>query len=169
MSNQNLLEKLQLKDEKNLLIQGLPSSIEKQFVKLSYAKNVTPLLKSKKVDFALVFAVNQNQLNNVLKDVFPALHAESKLWVAYPKQTSKIVSDLNRDCSWDFLTSNEYEGVTLVALDHVWSAMRFKKMNIVPAVKVKTAEIIDVKLTEVVVRSSVTTRTRKSVRSTEKS
>ena len=127
MSNQNLLEKLQLKEEKTLLIQGLPSSIEKQFVKLSYAKNVTPLLKSKKVDFALVFAVNETQLNSVLKDVFPALHLESKLWVAYPKQTSKIVSDLNRDCSWDLLSQNNFEGVTLVSLDHVWSAMRFKK------------------------------------------
>jgi hypothetical protein len=29
--SQNILEKLQLKDEKNLLIQGLPSSVEKQF------------------------------------------------------------------------------------------------------------------------------------------
>lgn len=132
MSNQNLLEKLQLKDEKTLLIQGLPSSIEKQFVKLSYAKNVTPLLKSKKVDFALVFAVNENQLNGVLRDVFPTLHNESKLWVAYPKQTSKIVSDLNRDCSWDLLTQNNFEGVTLVALDHVWSAMRFKKTAAIP-------------------------------------
>ena len=97
------------------------------------------------------------------------MHSESKLWIAYPKQTSKIVSDLNRDCSWEIFSQNSYEGVSLVALDHVWSAMRFKKMNIVPAVKIKPAEIIDVKLTDVVVRSSVTTRTRKSVRSTEKS
>ncbi len=131
MSNQSLFEKLQLKDEKNLLIQGLPSSIEKQFAKLSYAKNVTPLLKSKKVDFALVFAVNQNQLNGVLKEVFPALHENSKLWIAYPKQTSKIVSDLNRDCSWEILTQNSLEAVSLVALDHVWSAVRFKKANII--------------------------------------
>ena len=131
MSNQSLFEKLHLEDEKNLLIQGLPSSIEKQFVKLSYAKNVTPLLRSKKVDFALIFAVNQNQLNNVLKEVLPALHIESKLWIAYPKQTSKIVSDLNRDCSWDVLSQNAYEGVSLVALDHVWSAMRFKKASTV--------------------------------------
>jgi len=48
MPMQSLFEKLQLKDEKNLLIQGLPSSIEKQFVKLYYSKNVTPLLRSKK-------------------------------------------------------------------------------------------------------------------------
>ena len=137
MSNQSLFEKLQLKDEKSLLIQGIPSSIEKQFAKLSYAKNVTPLLKSRKVDFALVFAVNQNQLNNVLKEVFPALHEESKLWVAYPKQTSKIVSDLNRECSWDYLSQNSYEGVTLVAIDHVWSAMRFKKCENVGPVPAK--------------------------------
>ncbi len=45
MSQPTLFEKLQLQDQKNLLIQGLPSSIEKQFVKLSYSKNVTPLLK----------------------------------------------------------------------------------------------------------------------------
>lgn len=132
MSNQTLLEKLQLKDEKNLLIQGLPSSIEKQFAKLTYAKNVTPLLKSKKVDFALVFAISQNQLNNVLSEVFPALHAESKLWVAYPKTTSKIASDLNRDCSWECLTKKEYECVRQVALDHVWSAMRFKQIDQIP-------------------------------------
>ncbi|MEN9598982.1 MAG: hypothetical protein RL596_1293 [Bacteroidota bacterium] len=132
MSNQTLLEKLQLKDEKNLLIQGLPSSIEKQFAKLTYAKNVTPLLKSKKVDFALVFAISQTQLNNVLNEVFPALHDESKLWVAYPKTTSKIASDLNRDCSWECLTKKEYECVRQVALDHVWSAMRFKKLDQIP-------------------------------------
>jgi hypothetical protein len=141
MSNQSLFEKLQLKDEKSLLIQGIPSSIEKQFAKLSYAKNVTPLLKSKKVDFALVFAINQNQLNNVLKEVFPALHNESKLWVAYPKQTSKIVSDLNRDCSWDYLTQNEYEGVSLVAIDHVWSAMRFKRTEMIKVVEKPAVEI----------------------------
>jgi len=129
MSNLSLLEKLNLQDEKNLLIQGLPSSIEKQFAKLSYAKNVTPLLKTRKVDFALVFAVNQNQLVNVMKEVLPALHDRSKLWVAYPKETSKIVSDLNRDCSWEVLTEKYYEGTEMVALDHVWSAMRFQKMK----------------------------------------
>ena len=58
--SQNILEKLELRDEKNILIQGLPSSIEKQFVKLSFSKNVTPLLKMRKIDFALVFAVNEN-------------------------------------------------------------------------------------------------------------
>lgn len=133
MSNQSLFEKLQLKDQKNLLIQGLPSSIEKQFAKLSYAKNVTPLLKSRKIDFALVFAVNNRQLCGILNDVFPALHGESKLWIAYPKAASKIASDLNRDCSWQILSDNEFVSVDEVTLDHVWTAMQFKKFELLPA------------------------------------
>lgn len=130
--NQNILEKLQLKDEKNLLVQGLPSAVEKQFAKLSYNKNLTPLLKARKIDFALIFAINQLQLNNILKEVFSALHPESKLWIAYPKTTSKIVSDLNRDASWEILSKNEYEAVRQVTLDHVWTAMRFKKLDQIP-------------------------------------
>ena len=128
--SQTLFEKLEFADEKNLLIQGLPSSIEKQFCKLSFAKNMTPLLKSRKIDFALVFAVNENQLNGILRDVMPALKENSKFWVAYPKTTSKIVTDLNRDSSWQQLTSAGYETVNEVALDHVWSAARFERPTV---------------------------------------
>lgn len=125
--SQTVFEKLELADEKNLLIQGLPSSIEKQFSKLSFAKNMTPLLKTRKIDFALVFAVNENQLNGILRDVMPSLKEGSKFWVAYPKITSKIVTDLNRECSWNRLTCEGYESIQRVELDHVWSAMRFVK------------------------------------------
>lgn len=126
---QNLLEKLQLKEEKNLLIQGLPSSIEKQFSKLAFAKSITPLLKARKIDFALVFAINENQLNGILREVLPALHEDAKLWIAYPKMTSKIVTDLNREVSWHAIRDAGYESVRQVALDHVWTALRFKKQE----------------------------------------
>lgn len=128
--SQNLLEKLQFQEEKNVLIQGLPSSIEKQFVKLSFAKNVTPLLKSRKIDFALVFAVNESQLSNILKDVLPALQQEGKFWIAFPKSSSKIVTDLNRSCSWDCVRNAGFDVADEVALDHVWSAMRFNKETV---------------------------------------
>ena len=125
--HQTMFEKLELNDERNLLIQGLPSSIEKQFAKLSYSKNVTPLLRSKKVDFVLVFAVNAAQLTGIIKDVIPALREDTKIWVAYPKNTSKIVSDLNRLSSWCVLAEGGYENCCEVTLDHVWGARRFAK------------------------------------------
>lgn len=134
MSPQNLFEKLELKDQKNLLIQGLPSSIEKQFTKLSYAKSVTPLLKARRIDFALVFAVNHNQLSSILNETLPALHAEGRLWIAFPKRTSKIASDLNRDCNWQILNYNDFESVNEITVDHVWTAMLFKRQAVTPKI-----------------------------------
>lgn len=122
-----LLDKLLVKDEKSLLIQGLPSSIEKQFAKLSYAKNVTPLLKSRKVDFVLIFAINSGQLINIMKDVMPALHTNSKVWISFPKPTSKIVSNLNREANWEPFLQLGFETVEQVELDHMWVATRFKR------------------------------------------
>ncbi len=87
---------------------------------------MTPLLKNRKIDFALVFAVNENQLNGILKDVMPALKNDSKFWIAFPKRASKIVTDLNRERSFSELTEAGYEEVNQVDLDHVWNACCFE-------------------------------------------
>ena len=137
--SQTLFEKLQLEDEKNLLIQGLPSTIEKQFSKLSFSKNVTQLLKIRKIDFALVFALNSRQLQKIFAELCPALHSETKLWIAFPKQASKIVSDLNRQGSWDFLIEQGYETGDKVVLDYVWSAQRFTKAELCEEIKPKSS------------------------------
>jgi hypothetical protein len=129
--SQTLLEKLQYKDERNLLIQGLPSSIEKQFVKLAFAKNLTPLLKVRKIDFALLFVVNEQQLGNIVRELIPALHRDAKFWVAYPKVASKIATTLNRDCSWSCITGAGFEPVRDAPIDHVWTAIRFKRSDAV--------------------------------------
>ena len=133
MSDQTLFEKLQLANEKNLLIQGIPSTIEKQFIKLSFAKCVTPLLKVKKIDFALVFAVSKKQLCEILDTVIPVLQAEPKLWIAYPKLTSKIASDLNRDCRWEEIDSFGFEIETQIVIDNTWTAVKFKRSTKAPA------------------------------------
>jgi hypothetical protein len=133
--SQTLFEKLQLEDEKNLLIQGLPSTIEKQFSKLSFSKNVTQLLRIRKIDFALIFALNSKQLKTIFAELCPALREETKLWIAFPKQASKIASDLNREGSWDFLIEQGFEVGEKVVLDYVWSAQRFTKADICDAVE----------------------------------
>ena len=141
--SQTIFEKLQLQNEKTILIQGLPSSIEKQFSKVSFAKNLTPLLCSRKLDFALVFAVSDAQLNSILKDIFPALKDETKLWIAYPKVTSKIVTNLNRESSWNELTTAGFESAEKVTLDHVWVAVNYKRSEIVEDVIEEIAVVLN--------------------------
>jgi hypothetical protein len=139
--SQTLFEKLELEDEKNVLIQGLPSTIEKQFSKISFSKNVTPLLKTRKIDFALVFVLNVNHLHTILDEVCPALHENTKLWIASPKQTSKIITDLNREASWNCMQERGLEGGEVVELDYIWGAQRYhliqKSKNASKVVKLK--------------------------------
>ncbi|MFN8246075.1 MAG: hypothetical protein U0T56_06825 [Ferruginibacter sp.] len=133
MAVETMFEKLQLTNEKNILIQGLPSSIEKQFLKISYAKSITPLLKIKKIEFALLFAVSKKQLTDLLNDVSPALHDQVKLWVAFPKLTSKIASDLTRECNWCCIDELGFEAIDQINLDNVWHAVKLQRTEeIVP-------------------------------------
>ena len=144
MAVPTMFEKLQLTNEKNILIQGLPSSIEKQFIKLSFAKSVTPLLRTKKVEFALLFAVSKKQLTDILNEVMSALQPNVKLWIAYPKPTSKIASDLCRHAHWEIIDEHRLEAVEQIELDNVWCAINLKKMEPVVIEKIpvrRTARI----------------------------
>lgn len=134
-----MFEKLQLTNEKHLLIQGLPSTIEKQFAKVNFCKSVTPLLRTRRIDFALVFAVSRKQLTDIVDDVVPALQEESKFWVAVPKLSAKIASDLCRDVNWDMITHYGYELECAVVLDNVWTAMKFKKALLEPKIPARSA------------------------------
>lgn len=125
MANPTVFEKLQYNNEKNLLIQGLPSSLEKQFIKSSFAKSLTPLLRSRKVDFAIVFAVSQKQLCGIMSDVMSALSTDAKFWISYPKRTAKIVSDLCREPHWQVMDDYKLIHIQQVELDNVWCATQF--------------------------------------------
>ncbi len=140
MALETMFEKLEITDEKNVLIQGLPSSIEKQFIKIKFSKSVTPLLRNRKIDFALVFAVNKKQLTSILNDVVPALAKDAIFWISYPKLTSKIASDLTRDTSWQCIDQFGMEAKHQVDLDNVWAAMRFCPEGTVLVPKEKLVE-----------------------------
>ena len=130
MALPTVLEKLQYNNEKNILIQGLPSSLEKQFVKLSFAKSVTPLIRKRKIDFALVFSVNKTQLKSILAEVVPAMAEDTYIRVSYPKVTSKIVSDITRDNDWSCMAEFGFCSDCDIDLDNVWAATRFTPANI---------------------------------------
>lgn len=52
------------------------------------------------------------------------------LWLCYPKGTAKIKTDLNRDVLRETVAARHgLEGVSLVAIDDTWSAMRFRSRS----------------------------------------
>jgi len=88
-------------------------------------------VKAGSLDFIQVFAKSRQELDGVLADVLKALKNDGLLWVSYPKGSSKVKTDLNRDILWKAVGEHGMAGVSLVSLDDTWSAMRFR-----PAAKV---------------------------------
>ncbi len=54
------------------------------------------------------------------------------VWISYPKKTSGVESDLSREAVWDAMKDTGWRPVSQIAIDEVWSAMRFR-----PAADVK--------------------------------
>jgi hypothetical protein len=82
-------------------------------------------------DVVLLFATNSAELEKHAPLALGAVKREGALWVAYPKKTSKVKTDLSRDVSWHPLRSAGFEVVSAIALDDVWSALRFRPLDLV--------------------------------------
>lgn len=51
------------------------------------------------------------------------------LWIAYAKGTSKVKTDVNRDRLWEAVLPLGWQPIRQIALDEVWSALRFKPLE----------------------------------------
>lgn len=79
-------------------------------------------------DCVLLFARDQAQLATRAPLALSSVRPSGLLWIAYPKKTSKLHTDLSRDVGWDAVTDAGMQGVSLIALDETWSAMRFRPL-----------------------------------------
>ena len=48
------------------------------------------------------------------------------VWLAYPKKSGKITTDLSRDVGWNSLSLLGWQIVTLISIDPNWSCFRVK-------------------------------------------
>ena len=64
-----------------------------------------------------------------LKRGLENIEPDSVLWFAYPKGTSKIKTDINRDTIR--MTGDEFgiTTVTAISIDDTWSALRFRPIK----------------------------------------
>jgi len=119
----DLAAKLLIKPDQRVLLLNAP---------IGYAKKLGPLPERASVsdkrgpaDVVLAFVRDQAELKR-LASGFPALEEDAILWVCYPKGGAPAGTDLDRDTLHAAMEKHELIGVTLVALDATWSAMRFR-------------------------------------------
>lgn len=78
------------------------------------------------VDLLLGFAANVAALTPLVDRMLPLYKRGGAFWVAHPKKSGAIASDLSRDAGWERLTREGMIPVTQIAIDADWSALRFR-------------------------------------------
>jgi predicted transport protein len=81
---------------------------------------------SQEFDVVLLFSEQHAQLEAYLLVAQARLAPGGMLWIAYPKKTGAIRSDLDRDVVWRIVEPTGFQAVMQVSLDDTWSALRFK-------------------------------------------
>lgn len=81
---------------------------------------------SGRFDFAHLFVKERRELEQFIDQVLQAIEYDAILWISYPKGSSGVKTDLNRDKLWKALADKGIRPVTQVSIDKVWSAMRFR-------------------------------------------
>jgi len=77
------------------------------------------------LDLVMLFATTQKALTAVWPKALTSVKREGALWVAYPKKSSGVATDLGMG-EWDATKGSDWNPVSMIGVDETWSAVRFK-------------------------------------------
>ncbi|OBZ12475.1 YdeI/OmpD-associated family protein [Bacillus sp. FJAT-26390] len=122
--NEALAKKLRLSPEMKALVLKAPS--DHYLAELGLTTEDTVLEPEAQYDFVLLFVVSLAELAEHAPEAIRAVKPGGLLWITYPKGSSKIKTDINRDTGWKLMLTFHVEGVAMIAMDDTWSSMRYR-------------------------------------------
>ncbi|HTN46821.1 MAG TPA: YdeI/OmpD-associated family protein [Flavipsychrobacter sp.] len=129
----NLLQKLRIDLTKPLLVIGAG---EAELEWLSAAQVITKpdVIKMPPLQVFL-FVKDKKTLDKEFGKLIMYILPDTLLWIAYPKKSGSIPSDLVRDAGWESVFSSDWQPVTGVALNEDWSTLRFRHRSLIKTMK----------------------------------
>jgi hypothetical protein len=128
----SVFNKLNLKEQKEIVIINAPESFEPELARLKGIKIRRNAQDVNELLFSLTFVTKQNEVDTLARTVARKAQGDALVWFAYPKGSSKKYHcDFNRDTGWAALGKEGFEVVRLVAIDEDWSAMRFRRAEFI--------------------------------------
>ena len=128
MIDTSLIKKLGIKPNQRFIILNTPEG---------FAEHIGPLLPADvelhttptsagKFDVVLQFVQNKTEVEKDTPIAIEMVKPGGRLWLSYPKQSSKVPTDINRDILWKIFPNSEWRPVTQISIDEIWSALRFR-------------------------------------------
>lgn len=122
--NPELIKKLNIKEGQNVLLINCPEELEAEFEDLDIDKNSATKTT---YDSVIIFVHNEDELAELLPKNQKFSKKDGKLWVAYPKKSGSISSDLNRDIIWGIVNGLKMNPNKLISMNVDWSIMSLVK------------------------------------------
>jgi hypothetical protein len=116
----SVASKLQIKDGQRVLVANKPSNVD-----LGLPSEVTTN-DPEAAEAVVAFVTRSAELDDVAAAAIDAGRRNELAWVAYPK-AGKLGTDLNRDSLNAAMNERGLQAVRQVAIDDVWSALRFRR------------------------------------------
>ncbi len=77
-------------------------------------------------DFVHLFVRSIAELEELAPEAVRAVKPDGIFWISYPKVSSGVQTDITREAGWKVMSSYGMRPVAQVAIDGVWSALRFR-------------------------------------------
>ena len=119
-----ILKKLRFKSESTVI--NAPADLVSEFVKLGCITSFDRSVKSRNT---LVFINKYSEFVDFLSSQLILVESDSNLWIAYPKQSSGIKTDINRDILRVNATPFGMTTVAAISINDTWSALRFRPVE----------------------------------------
>jgi hypothetical protein len=120
-----LARKLGIKENYSILLVKEPAHYLKLFAELPEGLNFKKRISRAEVDFIHIFCSSMSQLVKSIEKYKPILKKDGMLWVSWPKGSSSIPTDINRDIIREYVLSQGLVDVKVCSIDQDWSALKF--------------------------------------------
>ena len=128
--DEKLHKKLRIPNEGKILI----LNSQDQF-KSKVGLEKTPNLPTDKDDleyrYVHMFCNDEQEVKHWLPIAMTHLDYDGIYWISYPEGTSGIKTDINREKLWQMLEGQGYSAVSMVSIDAIRSAIRYRPKEMV--------------------------------------
>jgi len=125
MTDTSLAQKLHLRSAARVAIVNGPAEAEALLGDLPPGSST--LTGPEAADATILFVHNRAELAREWPAVQSELGDDPLLWVAYPKKSAAVSTDLSRDRGWEPIIEAGLDAVSQVSIDQTWSALRFRR------------------------------------------
>ncbi len=125
MSDKSIAQRMFIKSGQSIVILNAPKGYIETIGEIPEdVKILTELVSG--ADIVHFFTSSRSDLEMNFNPLIRALKDDGSLWISYPKGSSKVETDINRDIIWKIAEGLGLKPVAMISIDPIWAAFRLK-------------------------------------------